>query len=147
SAVTNPYQPPGAPVETPDVAATTRLVTLYRTLVITSLLVGWISFFGFLGFLETVEMAGTRQFAGVGSILPPEALYYSYLGLQPVWLVTAVGLCLLRWWGRILFVATYVANGVLILTGGVEVWMPWDQLIVTVTTLIDGAIMVLSFVP
>jgi len=144
----NPYQPPAAPLsEEPVVITVRRLIRIFQGMVVTSLLVGWVSFFGLLGFLTTPEMALAREFAGSAALLPPEALYYVYLGLQPVWLLVAIGLCFFSSWSRPLFVGTYVVNGLLVLVGGVQVYVPWDFFLTMCTTLLDGGIMALSFLP
>jgi hypothetical protein len=146
--LSNPYQPPAAPLgEEPAVVTVRRLIRIYQSMVVTSLLVGWVSFFGFLGFLATPEMAAVRQLGGTDAWLPPEVAYYAYLGLQPVWLLVTIGLCFFNRWARALFVGAYVFNGVLVLVSGVQVYLPWDYFLLTCTTLLDGAIMVLSFLP
>jgi hypothetical protein len=129
------------------VVTATGLIRIYRLMVITSLLVGWISFFDLLGFLATPEMSAVRLATGSGLLISPGILQYAYQALQAAFLLSAVGLVLLRWWGRLLFVATYAVNAVLALIGGVQVWMPWDSFLWTGTSLLDGAIMVLSFLP
>ena len=144
----NPYQPPAAPLgEEPTVVTVRRLIRIYQGMVVTSLLVGWVSFFGLLGFLATPEMAAIRQLGGSAALLSQEAAYYIYLGLQPVWALVTIGLCFFTWWGRALFVGAYVVNGLLILVSGVQVYLPWDYFLTTCTMLLDGAIMALSFLP
>jgi hypothetical protein len=133
--------------EEPAVVTVRRLIRIYQGMVVASLLIGWVSFFGLLGFLATPEMAAMREFGGSAALLPQEAAYYSYLGLQPVWLLVTIGLCFFRWWARPLFIGAYVVSGLLTLVSGVGVWMPWDYFLTSCTLLLDGAIMALSFLP
>jgi hypothetical protein len=144
----NPYQPPAAPVgEEPAVLTVRRLIRIYQAMVVTSLLVGWVSFFGLLGFLATPEMWAIREFAGNGTLVPSETLGYIYLGMQPVWALVTIGLCFFRWWARALFVGMYIITAVLGLASGMLVFLPWDYFLISCTMLLDGAILALSFLP
>src|SRR5262245_6137447 len=110
----NPYQPPAAPVaEAPAVVTVRRLIRIFQAMTVSSLLLGWVSFFGLLDFLATPDMIAMREFGGSAGLLPPLAMYYLYMALQPIWLLCTIGLCVFASWSRPLFVGAYVASGLL----------------------------------
>jgi len=147
----NPYSPPGAVVADPEsqaaVIKVSGLIRLFQWLVVTSTLLGLLLFgWPFLPIPLTEELATLRSQAGAGAIA--FAVNSSILLLlQPLWILSAVGLCFFKWWARPIFAGTYGLLLIGNLLGGVAIWLPWETVLITVTTLLDGAVLALAFLP
>lgn len=151
SSAENPYRPPVAAVADAigEVAAlkVSGVLRLFQAMVIASAAIGLLLFFWpYLPIPVPERMATFRSLAGAGA-LASAVTDIVFTVAQPLYLLSAVGLYFLRWWGRLLFVATYAATMLAMLAGGIAVQFPWESLLATVATLIDGAVLVLSFVP
>jgi hypothetical protein len=151
SGVSNPYRPPGALVADPaGLAAVVKvrgLIRLFQTMVITSTLIGLFLFASpLLPLPISGQMAALRGYSGAGAIAF-SITNFVFLIAQPLWLLSAIGLCFLKWWARPLFVGTYALTTVASLFGGIAVSLPWESSLATITTLIDGAVLALAFLP
>jgi hypothetical protein len=87
-----------------------------------------------------------RDADGIGALLP-WASYWVLTALQPIWVVAGIGLYFFLWWGRLLLAAAYVVGILAYLIGGMIIWLPWEGVLVTIATLLDGAILTLAFLP
>jgi len=79
--------------------------------------------------------------------ISPMGSYVIFMALQPVWIIVAIGLCFFKWWARPLLVAAYLLGAVGNLLGGLSLWMPWETILFTASTLLDGAVLALAFLP
>ena len=152
SGASNPYRPPGTLVADPGglaaVVTVRGLIRLFQTMVIVSTVIGFFLFASpFLPLPISEQMAALRGYSGAGAIAFPITSFVVLLIAQPLWLLSAIGLCFLKWWARPLFVGTYALTIVGSLFGGIAVSLPWEASLATITTLIDGAVLVLAFVP
>jgi hypothetical protein len=145
-----PYAPPAARVEDPDAWATLTvggLIRLFQAMAIASTALGmFLTFWPLLPIPISEPLAEYRAQTGDGA-LAPWFSHVVWMALQPLWIVSALGLCFFKWWARPVFAGTYVLSAVGNLAGGVIVWLPWEAVLVTVATLLDGAVLVLAFLP
>lgn len=151
SGASNPYRPPGTLVADPGglaaVVTVRGLIRLFQTMVIVSTVIGLFLFASpFLPLPISEQMAALRGYSGAGAIAFPITSFV-FLIAQPLWLLSAVGLCFLKWWARPLFVGTYALTIVGSLFGGIAVSLPWEASLATIATLIDGAVLGLAFLP
>jgi len=148
--LTNPYRPPSAPVADPDAPAVLtvrRLMRGYQALVVATTLLGLVLNVGLLQVFATPDMALVQGANGAGAILPFDVSDGLYVVMRILWIVSGIGLFFFTWWGRWVFIGTYLLSVFTGLTSGVQVWLPWDVLLFVATTLMDGAILALSFLP
>jgi hypothetical protein len=87
-----------------------------------------------------------RGAAGADALALGLAVLIAY-AMQPLWILSAIGLCFFKWWARPLFAGTYALGAIQNLIGGMAIWLPWEAALVTVVQLLDGAVMVLAFLP
>ena len=150
STTTNPYAPPTAVVfdrNAPATLAVSGLIRLFQIMVIMATLIGIFLFVSpFLPLPIGEQTNEIRGAAGAEAISFDGSRIISLL-LQPLWILSAVGLCFLKWWGRRAFVATYVLSAIQYLIGGVVVWLPWEAVLIAIATLLDGAVLALAFLP
>jgi hypothetical protein len=147
----NPYSPPGAELTDPKSElpslAVKGLVTLFRRLVVTSTLIYLLSFaFDWLPIPLPGDLQAAVEVAGTGALAGPVNQYLYWL-LHLLWIVSAIGLYFFRPWSRWLFVSAYAVDILSSIVGGVTVLLPWHSIVVTLISLMDGAIIALSFLP
>jgi hypothetical protein len=87
-----------------------------------------------------------RSAAGAEALAFGAAAATAYV-MQPLWILSAVGLCFFKWWARPLFVGIYVLSGIQTLIGGMVILLPLEEMLTRITTLLDGAVIVLAFLP
>jgi hypothetical protein len=150
SGAVNVYSPPKALLHDPDAPATitvSRLVRLFQMMVVVSTLTGLFVFgWPFLPLQIAQELLVFREQAGAGAISPALSGFV-FLVLQPLWILSALGLCFFKRWARPLFIGTYLLSAIASLIGGLVIWLPWEAVLVTFATLIDGAVFVLAYLP
>ena len=148
--VNNPYAAPRSAVTDFNAWATltvSGLVRLFQVMVIASALIGmFIFFWPFLPIPTAEDVTGLRQAAGAAA-WSPELRYVIAWAMPLLWLLSAFGLCFFKWWARALFAGTYVLSAMLHLMGGLVVWLPWEAVLITITTLLDGAVLALAYLP
>lgn len=144
------YSPPKSRVADPDAGVTitvSRLVRLFQVMVVTSTLIGlFLYVWPFLPLGVGQEIRALRDQAGADAITPDVSAIIFFV-LQPLWILSAVGLCFFTWWARPLFIGTYVLSSTASLLGGVAIWLPWEVVLLTIATLLDGAIFLLAYLP
>jgi hypothetical protein len=149
-AARNPYLPPAAPIADLDAEAALSgrgLVRLFQSMVVASTAIGaflWI--WPYLPLPISEQTMAIRDADGVGALLP-WASYWVLTALQPIWVVAGIGLYFFLWWGRLLLAAAYAAGVIAYVVGGMIIWLPWEAVLVTLATLLDGAILALAFLP
>ena len=123
------------------------LLRIFRALVITATAVGL--FLYTWQYLPLSLAPSTKDILDLGGALAisPAASSLGLLVAQPIWILSAVGLCFFRPWSRPLFVGVYVFTTITNLLGGVIVWLPWELTLFTIATLLDGAVFALAFLP
>ena len=147
----NPYLPPGAPVSDAmaevAVLKVSGLLRLFQAMVVASTLIGLLLFvWPYLFIPMSPRIAAFRGQSGAGA-LAPVAAQVAFLVAQPLWILSAIGLYFLRWWGRLLFIGTYALTMLASLVDGMGVQFAWESFLATVATLMDGAVLVLAFLP
>jgi hypothetical protein len=146
----NPYLPPAALIadlNAEAVISARGLVTLFQSMVIASTAVGvFLWLWPYLPLPISAETMTIRDADGIGALFPA-ASYWVLVVLQPVWVVTGIGLFFFLWWGRLLLAASYAIGVVANLAGGMVIWLPWELALVTIATLLDGAVLTLAFLP
>ena len=147
----NPYLPPGAAVADPmgavAVLKVSGLLRLFQAMVVASTVIGLLLFvWPYLPIPMSERMAAFRSYGGAGA-LAPAATTIVFFVAQPLWIVSAIGLYFLRWWGRLMLVGTYVLTMLASLLGGIWVQLPWESFLGTIATLMDGAVLALAFLP
>src|SRR5688572_9336745 len=146
----NPYLAPAAPLADLDAEASISargLVRLFQSMVVASTAIGaflWI--WPYLPLPISEQTMAIRDADGIGALLP-WASYWVLTALQPIWVVAGIGLYFFLWWGRLLLAAAYAAGIVANLVGGMIIWLPWEAVLVTLATLLDGAVLTLAFLP
>jgi hypothetical protein len=147
----NPYHPPGAAVADPMVELAelkvSGLLRLFQAMVVASTAIGLVLFFWpYLPLPISPPGAAFRGQAGAGALAPAVSQVAFYVA-QPMWILSAIGLYFLRWWGRFLLVATYALTSLASLVGGMQVQFEFESLLATIATLMDGAVLALAFLP
>jgi hypothetical protein len=146
----NPYAPPEATVSDPHawaVLSVPGLIRLFQSMVVASALIGVFLFtWPYLPIPMDEDVWNFRWQSGAGAAWGAAA-YFIHLVLQVCWILSAFGLCFFKWWARPLFAGTYLLSAVSILLGGFVIWFPWEAFLITVATLLDGAVMALAFLP
>lgn len=150
-AATNPYLPPGALVSDliTDIAdlKVSGLLRIFQSMVIASTLIGLFLFLSpYLSIPISDRSAILKGYGGTDALVPA-VTQIVYLVAQPLWIVAAIGLYFLRWWGRVMLVGIYLLSGLGSLLGGMFVYLPWESLLGTAATLMDGAVLALAFLP
>jgi hypothetical protein len=147
--VINPYLPPAAFLAdmTGEAALSARgLVRLFQLMVIATTLLGiFLYSWHYVGLPVSQEMMSLREANGFGALWPPA--FYVFDVVQLLFIAGGVGLYFFMWWGRFMFVTAYVISVVANLLTGMAVWLPWEQVLITASTLLDGAILTLAFLP
>ena len=145
----NPYAPPESAVADPwAVLAVPGLIRLFQYMVVASALLGIVLFASpFLPMPVSADVMTLRREAAGADALFPMVSYVIFMALQPVWIISAFGLCFFKWWARPLLVAAYLIGAFGNLVGGLGLWMPWETLLFTASTLLDGAVLALAFLP
>jgi hypothetical protein len=105
-----------------------------------------LSWWPLLGLPLPQDLATFRGQDGAGALAPVVTWIAFYIA-QPLWILSAIGLCALRWWGRLLFIATYAMTMLASLVGGMNVLFPWESFLGTLAGLLDGAVLTLAFLP
>jgi hypothetical protein len=148
--VTAPYSPPSSRLADPQdhVEITfAYLVELFRGMVVVATIIGaFLYWWHLLPLPMSEDMRMFKAQSGAGALAPVLSQIMS-LAVQPLWLLSAVGLWCFRWWGRALFLGLYGVGAVLNLVGGATVSLPWENVLITVVMLLDGAILALAFLP
>jgi hypothetical protein len=146
----DPYSPPKALLVDPNAIATISvagLVRLFQAMVVTSTVIGLFLFaWPYLPLPIADELMALRAEAGAGALAFGLSGWISLL-LQPFWILSALGLFFFKSWARPVFVGTYALSTVASLLGGMAIWLPWETVLIIVATLLDGAILVLAFLP
>jgi hypothetical protein len=123
------------------------LLRLFQAMVVASALIGvLLVVWPFLPIPIAERMTAFRAQLSAGA-LAPAASNIAFLIAQPLYILSAIGLYFLRWWGRLVFVGTYILTLLATLAGGMWVQLPWESFLATVVTLMDGAVLVLAFLP
>lgn len=147
------YLPPLAPVDdvsTDPAASLSRpgLVRLYHRLVLASVVLGLLlAFLPWSRLPLSYELQQAVQAAGLGAIVPLEAMHLLWWIQQPLWVAAGIGLYFFRSWARWLFTVLYGVSILSSLVGGAIVHLPWEAAMVTAVTLVDGALLALVFLP
>ena len=145
----NPYLPPGALIAdvNAEAAISVRgLVRLFQCMVIASTAIGvLLAIWPWFGLPISEDLLGMR-FAQIGGWWPAATVALFYV-LQPLWIVAGIALCFFVWWGRIAFVSAYVLATIGNLLGGMVIWFNWEAQLITIATLLDGAVLALAFLP
>lgn len=148
--VGNPYRPPAALLADPKAEAVLSargLVRLFQYLVIASTLIGillWVLVFVPLPVNE--DAMAMRNAAGFDAV-DPMVTWMIALSLQALFVLCAFGLCFFKWWARWLYAGAYAAGLLNSLVSGTTVWFAWEAVLFQITTLMDGAIITLAFLP
>lgn len=149
-AKSNPYAAPKSAVTDPHAWATVTvsgLVRLFQVMVVASTLIGiFIFFWPFLPIPTAQDVTGLRAAAGAGA-WSAALSYVIAWAMQPLWILSAFGLCFFKWWARPVFAGTYVLGAIDNLVGGLVVWLPWEAVLITIATLLDGAVLALAYLP
>ncbi|MGH8617562.1 MAG: hypothetical protein ACREUW_07695 [Burkholderiales bacterium] len=144
----NPYSPPQTNVkdaETSDSPSLDGLIRLFHRLVIASALIGiFLSVSPWLPLPLSPELYLALDAIGAGA-LAPSLWHITWWIIQPLWLLAAIGLYTFQRWARWLFVGVYTVSTMASAVGGAVVWLPWEIVLFTITTLMDGAIIALAF--
>jgi hypothetical protein len=147
----NPYLPPLATVadsmsET-AILKVSGLLRIFQTMVVASTLI-WLFLFAsrFLPIPIAPDLSVFRDQAGAGALAPAVTQVVSYVA-PLLWILSAIGLFFLRWWGRRLFVATYAVTCLADLLGGAQPLLVWEVLFATAILLLDGAVLAIAFLP
>jgi hypothetical protein len=147
---TNPYATPNSTVSDPNAWATlkvTGIIRLFQVMVCASTVIFlFIAFWAFLPIPMAEKVAGLRNAAAADALAPGIVDFLSW-ALQPLWILSAVGLCFFKWWARPLFAGIYVLGSIGTLLGGLVLWLSWEAVLVTVAILLDGAVLALAFLP
>jgi hypothetical protein len=145
----NPYAPPASAVADPWAVLTVPgLIRLFQCMVVASALLGILFFvLPYLPMPISADVATLRTEATWADAISPMVSYFIFMALQPVWIILAFGLCFFKWWARPLLVTAYVLGAVGNLLGGLSLWMPWESILFTASTLLDGAVLALAFLP
>ncbi len=123
------------------------LVRLFQSMVVASTAIGaFLWLWPYLPLPISEQTMAIRDADGIGALLP-WASYWVLTALQPIWVVAGIGLYFFLWWGRLLLAAAYVVGILAYLIGGMIIWLPWEGVLVTIATLLDGAILTLAFLP
>jgi hypothetical protein len=145
----NPYASPESAVADPwAVLAVPGLIRLFQCMVVASALLGILLFVSpYLPMPISGDVVTLRTEATWADAISPMVSYVIFMALQPVWIILAFGLCFFKWWARPLLVAAYLLGAVGNLLGGLSLWMPWETILFTASTLLDGAVLALAFLP
>lgn len=132
-----------------DVATVTvkGLIPAFQLLVVTGTVLGLFVFgWRYLPVPLSSDAQTMLSYHGVDAVALPLAILIN-LVLQPIWIVSAFGLCCFTWWSRPLFVGAYILGFIQTLLGGVAVLLPWEFVLLTFISLVDGAVLALAFLP
>ena len=145
----NPYAAPESALADPwAVLAVPGLIRLFQCMVVASALLGILLFVSpYLPMPISGEVVTLRMEAAWADAISPMVSYVIYMALQPVWIILAIGLCFFKWWARPLLVAAYLLGALANVLGGLSLWMPWETILFTASTLLDGAVLALAFLP
>ena len=145
----NPYAAPASALADPwAVLAVPGLIRLFQCMVVASALLGILLFVSpYLPMPISGDVVTLRTEATWADAISPMVSYVILMALQPVWIILAIGLCFFKWWARPLLVAAYLLGAVGNLLGGLSLWMPWETILFTASTLLDGAVLALAFLP
>ncbi len=147
-AARNPYLPPAAPIADLDAEAAISalgLARLFQGMVVVSTAIGlFLWLWSYLPLPISEQTMAIRDADGIGALLP-WASYWVLTALQPIWVVAGIGLYFFLRWGRLLLAAAYAAGVIAYVVGGMIIWLPWEGVLVTIATLLDGAILALAF--
>lgn len=118
---------------------------LFRILLIFQLLLLTVFFFVPWGFAygADAEMALTWQ--GFNALVDEKAIYFSNQLASILYVVSYVGLFFFKNWARMLLLFVSVVGGVCISLYGVSIQSGFESMISYFMTLIDGALIVMSF--
>ena len=131
--------------EPTDPRSLAGLTLLYQRLVIATALIGiFLSVSPWLPLPLSPELYLALDASGAGA-LAPSLWWITWWIIQPLWLVAAIGLYTFQRWARWLLVGVYTVSTPIGALGGAIVWLPWEIVLVTLTTLMDGAIIALAF--
>jgi hypothetical protein len=147
----NPYTAPRTVIEDPHawaIVTMSGLVRLFQVMAVTSAVIGMFVFgWSYLPIpVDPAVLAYRNEAAWVGA-LAPQWSYLIFMLLQPLWMLSAFGLCFFKWWARSLLVGCYVLATIGNLLGGLVMWLPWEVVLIMITTLLDGAVLALAFLP
>jgi hypothetical protein len=147
--LTNPYLPPAAFLAdmSGEAALSARgLVRLFQSMVIATTILGIVLYGSMYVVLPiSQDMLSLRNASGFGALWP--AANHAFDVAQLLFVAGGVGLYLFMWWGRLMFVAAYVIGLAANLLTGMAIWLPWEVVLITASTLLDGAILALAFLP
>ena len=148
--VGNPYAAPTSAVMDADAWATLKvsgLIRLFQAMAVSATAIGLFMFaWPYLPIPVAQGLVDLREEAGAGAV-SAELSYLIFMALQPLWILSAFGLCFFKWWARPVFVGTYVLGIVGNLLGGLIIWLPWEAVLITLATLLDGGVLALAFLP
>jgi hypothetical protein len=146
----NPYAAPKSAVSDPNAWATltvSGLMRLFHTMVVVAALIGVFLFaWPYLPVPTAEGVNRLRQAAGADAFAPVLS-YVIFLGIQPLWVLSAFGLYFFKWWGRPVLIGTYALSAISNILGGLIVWLPWESVLIAIATLLDGATLTLAYLP
>lgn len=146
----NPYAAPTSALMDANAWATLRvsgLIRLFQAMVVSATAIGLFIFaWPFLPIPVAEGLMAFRDEAGAGAVSAALS-YLIFMVLQPLWILAAFGLCFFKWWARPVFVGTYLLAIIANLLGGLVIWLPWESVLITLATLLDGGVLALAFLP